>query len=67
MSFAEKNASDAPQFQTPLYFTFTTDLCQRPFQIRNDHSMAVRAAGHKTFMRSWEYILADDGLVGAGP
>jgi hypothetical protein len=25
------------------------------------------AAGHKTFMQSWEYILADDGLVGAGP
>jgi hypothetical protein len=63
----QKIASDAPHFQTPLYFTFTTDLCQQPLQIRNDHSMAVRAAGNKTFTRSWEYILADDGLVGAGP
>jgi hypothetical protein len=67
MSFAEKNASDAAQFQTPLYFTFTTDLCQRPFQIRNDHSMAVHADGHKTFTQCWEYILTDDGLAGAGP
>ena len=57
---------DAAQFQTPLYFTFTTDLCQRPFRIFNDHSMAVRAAGHKTFTPGWEYIFTDDGLVGAG-
>jgi hypothetical protein len=67
MSFAEKNASDAAQFQTPLYCTFTTDLCQRPLQIRNDHPMDVHAAGHKTFTQSWEYILADVGLAGAGP
>jgi len=67
MSFAEKMRVDIPQFQTPLYFTFTTDLCQRPFQIRNDHSTVVRAVGHKTVIQSWEYILADDGLVGAGP
>jgi hypothetical protein len=24
-------------------------------------------AGHKTFTQAWEYILTDDGLVGAGP
>jgi hypothetical protein len=67
MSLQKKMRADAAQFQTPLYFTFTTDLCQRPLQIRNDHAMAVHTAGHKTFTQSWEYIFAHDGLVGAGP
>jgi hypothetical protein len=67
MSFAEKNAGGCPAIPNANLFHFYDRFVSAAVPNPHDRSMAAHAAGHKTFTQGWEYILADDGLVGAGP